>query len=69
MQEAAAGAGAQHAVTGLWAALLRARALLPPLPSPGHGDLRDEAAHEGSTAGATPSGAVSLTVRAAGSWA
>ncbi len=62
VQDAAAAAGDAHLGTQLWAVLLRAHALLPLLPRDAAGALQDEAAHEASTAGASPPAAVSLSV-------
>lgn len=63
LQDVAAAAGDARLDSQLWAGLLRAHALLPALPPDAAEQLQDQAAHEASTAGASPPGVVSLQVR------
>jgi hypothetical protein len=62
VQDAAAAAGDEGLAPQLWAALLRAHSLLPPLPINAASSFRDDAQHEASTAGAPPPAALSLQV-------
>ena len=63
MQDAAAAAGDAGLPPQLWAALLRAHSLLPPLPMDAAFSFRDDSQHEASIAGAPPPAALSLQVR------
>lgn len=62
VQDAAAAVGDVGLSPQLWAALLRAHALLPALPEDAASSFRDDAQHEASTAGAPPPAALSLQV-------
>jgi hypothetical protein len=63
VQDAAAAAGDAGLAPQLWAALLRAHSLLPPLPADAASSFRDDSQHEASTTGAPPPAALSLQVR------
>lgn len=62
VQEATLAAGESHRQSRLWAGLLRAQALLPPLPADSE-ELHDDDQHEGLTSALPPPGVASLQVR------